>query len=63
MGVLDVMTDEQLAESMPPGSPDFFTDKASAFELAAWHEGMHAGQATIARRALGKKPLMGGSPD
>ena len=24
MGVLDGMTDEQLAEKMPPGSPDFF---------------------------------------
>ncbi len=63
MGVLDGMTDEQLAEKMPPGSPEFFTDKASAFELAAWHEGMHSGQATIARRALGKKPLIGGAPD
>lgn len=62
MGLLEGMTDEKLAEAMPPGSPDFFTDKASAFELAAWHEGMHAGQATIARRALGNAPLMGQTP-
>lgn len=59
LGVLDGMSDEQLGEAMPPGSPDFFTDKASAFELAAWHEGMHAGQATIAGRSLGHSPVLG----
>lgn len=58
LGVLDAMTDEVLAEKMPDGSPDFLTDKASAFEMAAWHEGMHAGQATIARRALGHACLV-----
>lgn len=63
LGILDGMTDAQLMERMPDGSPDFLTDKASAFEIAAWHEGVHAGQATIARRALGKKPLVGGAPD
>lgn len=59
LGILDGMTDERLLEKMPEGSPDFFTDKASAFEMAAWHEGMHAGQATIARRALGHECLVG----
>lgn len=58
LGILDGLTDEQLSELMPEGSPAFFTDKASAFELAAWHEGMHAGQATVARRALGHACMM-----
>lgn len=62
LGVLEGMSDEQLAEKMPPGSPDFFTDQASAFEMAAWHEGMHTGQATVARRALGHPPLMARPP-
>jgi hypothetical protein len=53
VSILDAMDDAQLAEKMPDGSPDFFTDKASAFEMAAWHEGMHSGQVTVVRQSLG----------
>ncbi len=58
LAVLDTMDDEKLAEKNPPGTPEMIADKASVFELAAWHEGMHAGQATIARRSLGHDNLM-----
>jgi uncharacterized damage-inducible protein DinB len=58
LGVLESFSDEQLTEKMPPGSPDFLSDKASGFEMAAWHEGMHAGQVTVARRSLGHACLM-----
>jgi uncharacterized damage-inducible protein DinB len=51
------MTDEDLAKKTPQGAPDFLPDVASVFELAIWHEGQHSGQVSVARRALGHKPL------
>ena len=57
LAVLEQMTDEDLARKTPPGAPDFLPDIASVFELAIWHEGQHSGQVSVARRALGHKPL------
>jgi len=57
LAVLEKMTDEDLARKTPPGAPDFLPDIASVFELAIWHEGQHSGQVSVARRALGHKPL------
>jgi uncharacterized damage-inducible protein DinB len=54
---LDNLRDEDLAKKTPDGAPDFLPDVASVFELAIWHEGQHNGQLTVARRALGHKPL------
>jgi uncharacterized damage-inducible protein DinB len=54
---LDGMTDEDLATKTPQGAPEFLPDVSSVFELAVWHEGQHAGQLTVARRALGYPPL------
>lgn len=54
---LDGMTDADLAQKTPDGAPDFLPDVASVFELAIWHEGQHSGQVSVARRALGYKPL------
>lgn len=56
---LEEMSEADLAKDSPVGRPDFFTDLASVFELAVWHEGLHSGQLSIARRALGNAPLMG----
>jgi uncharacterized damage-inducible protein DinB len=50
-------SDDSLSRSTPPGTPGFLPDVASVFELAAWHEGLHAGQMSVARRALGHPPL------
>ena len=56
LAILDRLSEVQLAQPVPPGSPPMFSDIASVFELAIWHEGVHAGQMTIARRALGHSP-------
>jgi len=59
--VLDSLSDENLAQKTPSGAPEFLPDLAAVFELAIWHEGLHAGQLTVTRRALGHKPIVGGS--
>lgn len=60
LAVLEKMSDEELAKPIPDGGPSFLTDNASMFELIVWHEGLHCGQMSVARRALGYAPLMGG---
>ena len=55
--VLDSLSEDELAKPTPKGAPDFLPDYASVFELAIWHEGVHSGQLTVTRRALGHKPL------
>ena len=57
LDVLDKLTDEDLARPTPEGSPDFLADLASVFEMAIWHEGMHSGQLTVVRRAIGHSPV------
>jgi uncharacterized damage-inducible protein DinB len=57
LDTLDHMSDEDLARKTPEGAPEFLPDVSSVFELASWHEGQHAGQLTVARRALGHPPL------
>src|SRR5439155_23687031 len=54
---LEKMNDDDLAKKTPAGAPEFLPDIASVFELAVWHEGQHNGQLSVARRALGHKPL------
>lgn len=62
LAVLDKMSDADLAKPIPEGGPGFLTDNASMFELIYWHEGLHLGQVSVARRALGHAPLMGAAP-
>jgi uncharacterized damage-inducible protein DinB len=57
LSALDRMNDDDLARKTPAGAPEFLPDVASVFELAIWHEGQHRGQLSVARRALGYKPL------
>jgi len=57
LDVLEGLSEDDLAKKTPAGSPDFLPDFGSVFELAIWHEGQHSGQLTVARRALGHKPL------
>jgi len=59
LAVLDTLSDDDLARATPSGSPDFLADYAAVFEMANWHEAMHAGQLSVTRRALGHKPLSG----
>jgi uncharacterized damage-inducible protein DinB len=58
LAALAEMTDDDLARKLPAGTPGFLSDVGSVFELAIWHEGQHNGQLSVARRALGHKPLM-----
>jgi hypothetical protein len=55
--LLEGLSDEQLAQPTPAGTPPFLPVVASVFEMAPWHEGLHAGQMTVARRALGHAPV------
>jgi uncharacterized damage-inducible protein DinB len=57
LAALDRMTEDDLSKKTPDGAPEFLPDVASVFELAVWHEGQHRGQLSVARRALGHKPL------
>ena len=57
LGLLGKMSDLDLEKRMPEGTPDFVPDFGGIFEAACWHEGMHAGQITMIRRALGHKPV------
>jgi uncharacterized damage-inducible protein DinB len=60
LALLDSMTDEDLHRATPEGAPDFLRDLQSIFETVAWHEGLHSGQVSVARRSLGHPPLVGG---
>ena len=59
LAALDSFDEADLATKTPAGTPDFLSDFGSVFQTAGWHEGMHAGQLSVARRALGHKPIMG----
>ena len=52
----DRLSEDDLNRPCPPGGPGVLTDVASVFELSSWHEGMHSGQLTMLRRALGHPP-------
>jgi hypothetical protein len=58
--VLASLAEEDLSRPTPQGAPDFLSDFASVFETAIWHEGLHSGQVSVAHRALGNRPLIGG---
>lgn len=58
LSILDNLSEEDFSEPMPKGTPEFLPDKGSVFETSIWHEGMHSGQLSVARRALGHEPLM-----
>lgn len=62
LGVLAELGDGDLSRATPAGAPDFLPDFAAVFETAIWHEGLHCGQITVARRALGFPPLVDAPP-
>jgi len=57
LAILDALSDDELSRATPEGAPEFLSDFASVFESAIWHEGLHSGQLTVHRRALGHRPL------
>jgi hypothetical protein len=58
LGILDSFSEEDFSRPTPPGTPDFLRNFAAVFEAAVWHEGLHTGQLSMARRAIGCPPLM-----
>ena len=56
--VLAGLTEEDLPKPCPEGVPEIMTDVASLFEAAVWHEAVHLGQVTVARRHLGHPPMV-----
>jgi len=59
LGILAGLSEQDLEKPKKPGGPPFLTDIGSYFEMAIWHEGMHSGQVTMTRRALGNAPVFG----
>jgi len=62
LDALEGMSDADLSQPLPAGAPDIMSDVGSAFEMAVWHEALHAGQVSVARRALGNRPLADAPP-
>jgi hypothetical protein len=58
LSILESLSEEDFGKPMPPGTPEFLNDVGSVFETSIWHEGMHSGQLSLTRRALGFQPLM-----
>ncbi len=58
LALLDSLRDADLVRKTPEGTPSFLADVAAVFETAIWHEGVHTGQLSIARRAIGGNPVM-----
>jgi len=52
------LSDAELSTPTPKGFPDFMPDYAGVFQTAIWHEGLHSGQISLARRALGHAPVL-----
>jgi len=63
LGLLDNLTEADLDRATPEGAPDFLATVRDTFELASWHEALHVGQLTVARRKLGHSPLVDQSPE
>ncbi len=57
--LLEALSLDDLSRPTRAGTPSFLPDVASVFEAAVWHEGLHTGQMSVARRALGHGPLYG----
>ncbi len=58
--LMDILINCQEADLSRPthqGAPSFLPDVGSVFETAIWHEGLHSGQLSVVRRALGHPPL------
>lgn len=56
------LTDDDLGNKTPEGTPDFLADYGQVLETAIWHEGLHSGQLTMVRRSLGLQPAMTSPP-
>jgi hypothetical protein len=56
---LTQLSEADLAKPTAKELADFCPTFGSVFEMAVWHEGLHSGQVSVARRAIGAKPVFG----
>lgn len=56
--VFDSQTEDDLAQKTADGAPDFLSDVGTVYQTAVWHEGLHSGQLSMVRRALGIGPVL-----
>jgi len=56
--LLEGLDEQTLARPAAGDTPPIISDIASVFETAVWHEALHLGQVSVARRALGHAPLV-----
>ena len=56
INLLGECSDEDLNRKVPQG-PAFMHDVAAVFQMAVWHEALHAGQLTVIHRMLGETPI------
>ncbi|MBS0210716.1 MAG: DinB family protein [Planctomycetes bacterium] len=61
MELLDSLKEDDLDKAPASGASDFLPTVGKVFEVAVWHEGLHSGQISVTRRALGHKPVFGGA--
>ena len=54
--ICDSLSEEDLSQPTPEGTPSFLNDIGSVFEMAVWHEALHSGQLSVTRRSLGFDP-------
>lgn len=55
--LLQGLREADFLRATPEGAPPFIPDVAAVFQIAAWHEGLHAGQLSAIRRSLGHAPI------
>ncbi len=56
IGLLDECSDDDFAREVSDG-PAFMYDVGAVFQMAAWHEALHAGQLTVIHRMIGETPI------
>ena len=56
--VLEGLDDVDLATPAAKSVSNLLPDYAAVFQMAIWHEGLHSGQISVTRRALGHGPVM-----
>jgi hypothetical protein len=59
--VFDSQSEADLQQKTADGAPDFLSDVGTVYQTAVWHEGLHSGQLSMVRRALGIGPVQGAS--
>ena len=59
LAVLEGVSEEDLDKAAPDDAPEFLPTVESIFRVLAWHEGLHAGQVSVAHRSLGRPPILG----